>query len=82
MHLEPKAAHQGNNGHMDSELGHATTGQSQQGLMSGGAPIGRQISVTLSASFHLRLPIEVSPPFYPCQSGLTRRPILYSARAV
>jgi len=48
MHLEPKAAHQGNNGHMDSELGHATTGQSQQGLMSGGAPIGRQISVTLT----------------------------------
>ena len=49
MHLEPKAAHH-NNGHnnggyADSELGQQT---SAQGLLAGGQPIGRQISVTLS----------------------------------
>lgn len=49
MHLEPKAAHhnngQHNGGYADTELGQQT---SAQGLLSGGQPIGRQISVTLS----------------------------------
>jgi len=46
MHLEPKAAHHNGAAH-DTELGHATTGHSEQGLLGGG-PLGRQISVSLS----------------------------------
>lgn len=53
MYLEPKPhqTHSGATGHNgvghDAELGHATTGQSQVPL-TGGGPIGRQISVTLT----------------------------------
>lgn len=53
MYLEPKPhqTHSGATGHNgvghDAELGHATTGQSQIPL-TGGGPIGRQISVTLT----------------------------------
>lgn len=49
MHLEPKAAHANNKGgYADTELGQQTTANSGQGLLQGGQPIGRQISVTLS----------------------------------
>lgn len=51
MHLEPKAAHQNNGGYADTELGQQTTAHSGQGLIQGGQPIGRQISVTLSQCF-------------------------------
>lgn len=45
--LEPKGPHHGNGLH-DHELGQTTTTGSHTGLVGGGGPIGRQISVTLS----------------------------------
>lgn len=46
MHLEPKSAHHNNGaGYTDAELGQQTTAP---GMIQGGQPIGRQISVTLT----------------------------------